>query len=282
MSKHLLRVGRRRVLQWIGTTACTSALPTLTFGCSTSPPTQTGYFSDSDAAVLNALADAIIPPDDAPGGSQLGVVNYIATLLTAFDSAILLFIYAGGPNSGREPFPSSTGRTVGHLPAERLRQLPPARPVADAGLEAPHLRIFGRARGRPERRHRRTGRRTARCRRDRNLRGRGAHAARRRRGRSDPGAEADDARRHRPCDARDPHRARARRGVHGPRVRRQPGDGRLADVQLRGRLPARGLQLVRPIDGDVHPKIRTTPSRRPIRTPTRCPWTRTRRSSSPW
>jgi hypothetical protein len=139
MSKHLLRVGRRRVLQWIGTTACTSALPTLTFGCSTSPPTQTGYFSDSDAAVLNALADAIIPPDDAPGGSQLGVVNYIATLLTAFDSDPPL-IYAGGPNSGREPFPSSTGAPSATFPPNDFVNF---LPLDRFQTQAWKLRIFG-------------------------------------------------------------------------------------------------------------------------------------------
>jgi hypothetical protein len=140
MAKHLIRVGRRRVLQWVGTTACASALPTFTFGCGTPPqPVQTGYFSDADAAVLNALADAIIPPDDAPGGSQLGVVSYISTLLTAFDSDPPL-IYAGGPNSGREPIPSSNGTPSGAFPPNDFVTF---LPLDRFQTKAWKLRIFG-------------------------------------------------------------------------------------------------------------------------------------------
>jgi hypothetical protein len=139
MPKHLIRVGRRRVLQWVGTTACASALPTFTFGCGASPPAQTGYFSDTDAAVLNALADAIIPPDDAPGGSQLGVVNYISTLLTAFDSDPPL-IYAGGPNSGREAIPSGTGAPSGTFPPDDFATF---LPLDRFQTQAWQLRIFG-------------------------------------------------------------------------------------------------------------------------------------------
>lgn len=133
-------VGRRRVLQWIGSAACTSALPSVYIGCSRSSP-QASYFSDADAAVLGALADAIIPPDDAPGGSALGAVNYIATLLTAFDHDPPL-IYAGGPNSGRAAVPVSSGGPSDTFPPDDFSSF---LPLDWFQTKAWQLRIFGSA-----------------------------------------------------------------------------------------------------------------------------------------
>jgi hypothetical protein len=99
---------RRGVLRWAGA-ASLSTLP-LEIGCSShaSPAPAPPYFTPAQADILNMLADAVLPPDDAPGGSALGVVSYIETLLTAFDFSPPR-IYAGGPYSGREATPLSTG-----------------------------------------------------------------------------------------------------------------------------------------------------------------------------
>jgi hypothetical protein len=140
--RRLWVIGRRRLLQWAGGAVGASALPGLAGGCSTSStPKSTGYFSDSDAAVLEALADAVIPPDDLPGGSQLGVVSYIETLLTAFDSDPPL-IYAGGPNSGREAVPSSTGAPSSTFPPDDFSNF---LPLDRFQTKAWQLRIFGSA-----------------------------------------------------------------------------------------------------------------------------------------
>jgi hypothetical protein len=142
MTKRLLPVlGRRRVLQWIGSAAGASVVPRFWLGCSSSPSAQTqSYFSDGDAAVLNALADAVIPPDDAPGGSALGVVSYVATLLTAFDHDPPL-IYAGGPYSGREAIPSSTtGHPSSSFPPNDFAIF---LPLDRFQTQAWKLRIFG-------------------------------------------------------------------------------------------------------------------------------------------
>jgi len=64
-----------------------------------------GYFSADERAALGALANAVIPPDDTPGGAALGAVEYIERLLTALDDGK---VFAGGPFSGRQPFPDGT------------------------------------------------------------------------------------------------------------------------------------------------------------------------------
>ena len=264
-------VGRRRVLQWIGSAACTSALPSVYIGCSRSSP-QASYFSDADAAVLGALADAIIPPDDAPGGSALGAVNYIATLLTAFDHDPPL-IYAGGPNSGRAAVPVSSGGAFGHIPAGRLLELPSARSVPDEGVAASHLRVVRGARRGAERRHHRAGRGASRRRSDRN---------RRRSGSLMPASVA-------PADLTQAQKTTMLGGLDratlatlielvlegaftAPEYGGNPGD-RLADGLLRGRLATPRLQLVRPGQPDVHRRPDAPGVDGAIRAPTRCPWT---------
>jgi hypothetical protein len=140
MPKRLLWVvGRRPVLQWMGSAAGAMALPNIGLGCSQSSPSPAPYFSAGDAAVLNALADAIIPPDDAPGGSALGAVSYIATLLTAFDHDPPL-IYAGGPYSGREAIPTSSGTPSSTFPPDDFSTF---LPLDRFQTKAWQLRIFG-------------------------------------------------------------------------------------------------------------------------------------------
>src|SRR5215831_959733 len=63
------------------------------------------FFTRSERATLEALCDRIIPPDDTPGAAALGAGRYIEIMLTAFDRGTPR-IYAGGPFSGRTPFPN--------------------------------------------------------------------------------------------------------------------------------------------------------------------------------
>jgi len=52
-------------------------------GCSSSGPR---YLTDTERRVLAACADAIYPPDDTgPGAAELGAVDFIDNLLTAFE-----------------------------------------------------------------------------------------------------------------------------------------------------------------------------------------------------
>lgn len=91
---------RREFLQWVGAGTAVLLLPP---GCGSA-----GFFDESERRTLGALANAILPPDDTAGGAALGAVEYIETLLTAFDHDVP-FIFLGGPYSGRAPAPDDHG-----------------------------------------------------------------------------------------------------------------------------------------------------------------------------
>jgi hypothetical protein len=85
------------------------------------PPTPTPFLSKDEQAVLAALADAVLPPDDEPGGSALGAVAYIERVLTAFDVSPPA-IFAGGPYSNRNPFPDANGNATTTFPPNEFAQ----------------------------------------------------------------------------------------------------------------------------------------------------------------
>jgi hypothetical protein len=136
-------VPRRSVLAWMGATGAASALGSL--GCSVSPARPTAapaplpvpaaaplapYFTAEERAVLGVLADAVLPPDDVPGGNDLGAVDYIEKLLTAFDGETPL-IYLGGPFSGRDPLPSDDGTASTSFPSNEFSSFLPLDRVAE-------------------------------------------------------------------------------------------------------------------------------------------------------
>jgi hypothetical protein len=112
-----MAVGRRDLLRWVGAVGAARGLP----ACSKELPKplpSSGFFTDDERKALGALANAIIPPDDAsPGGEALGAVDYIEGLLTAFDSDPPR-IFAGGPYSGRAPFGDSHGGRSDKFPPD--------------------------------------------------------------------------------------------------------------------------------------------------------------------
>jgi hypothetical protein len=145
-------MGRRELLRWAGAASASTLVPVV--ACSGSAPATPGeaptpaspappkpYFSSEDASILDALADAVLPPDDVPGGSALGVVNYISTLLTAFDSSPPM-IYAGGPYSGREETPGADGGPSGSFPPDNFASFLPLDRIQ---TQAWKLRIYGSA-----------------------------------------------------------------------------------------------------------------------------------------
>src|SRR3954465_12323744 len=68
-------------------------------------------FTHTERTMLRGFADVVIPKDDTPGGSELGAVAYIERLITAMTS-VTPAIYAGGPYSGRVPYPDGTKPTA--------------------------------------------------------------------------------------------------------------------------------------------------------------------------
>jgi hypothetical protein len=152
---HLSFVGRRELLVWMGATGATSALaactssPALPTAQPTAPslnapppkpaPVTPPYFSSQERSILNALADAVLPPDDTPGGSELGAVDYVENLLTAFDPSTP-FVFSGGPYSGREPIPNADGSASSSYPDDGFANFLPLDRVA---TRAWMLRIYG-------------------------------------------------------------------------------------------------------------------------------------------
>lgn len=122
-------LGRREFIKLIGAAAAMAGLP---IGCGTRAGV---FFSDDERKTLAALADAILPPDDLPGGAALGAVEYIERLLTVFDEE-LPPIFAGGPYSGRAPLPDGTGA---------VNQFADFLPIDRVSLAAWRLEIYGSA-----------------------------------------------------------------------------------------------------------------------------------------
>jgi len=137
-----MAISRRVFLRLAAAGVAVTALPAS--ACSTAPETAPpgSFFTDPEWRALGALADAVLPPDAAPGGSALGAATYIDTLCRAFDSDPPL-IHAGGPFSGRQPFANPTGGTPsGNFPENEFSTFVPLSRVADRGWR---LRIFGSA-----------------------------------------------------------------------------------------------------------------------------------------
>lgn len=138
MSSRVQLVSRRQLIRMVGGAA---TLLASTPGC-TSSGSALGLFSSDQRSALTAFADVIIPPDDEPGGAALGAVDYIERLLTAFDDKDIPAIFAGGPFSGRQPFPDATGHASTNFPPSDFADLIELDRVSEASWR---LRIFGSA-----------------------------------------------------------------------------------------------------------------------------------------
>jgi hypothetical protein len=122
---------RREFLQWIGAGAAVMVLP---FGCAAG-----GFFNDDERRTLAALSNAVLPPDDLPGGAALGTVEYVETLLTAFEQKVPP-IFLGGPYSGRQPFAADDGTPSATFPPNSFTQIVPLDRVAE---QAWRTRLYG-------------------------------------------------------------------------------------------------------------------------------------------
>lgn len=99
--------------------AASAALAAAPLRCRPEP----AFFSPEELATLSALCDRILPPDADPGAAALGAPVYIEHLLTVFElPEPHLFVFAGGPYSGRQPFPDyRTGTPSKVYPPDRFR-----------------------------------------------------------------------------------------------------------------------------------------------------------------
>jgi hypothetical protein len=116
-----LRTTRRELLQLMGAGAAMTLLPP---GCAKKSTAYKYKFLTADEiAGLDALADVILPPDQDPGGKDLGTSEYVDRLLSAFEGGGP--IWAGGPFSGRAPYPAADGSPSNKYPSNDFNEALP-------------------------------------------------------------------------------------------------------------------------------------------------------------
>lgn len=134
-------IGRRAFLQAFAVAAAALLLP-LTRARQASARVRGRFFTKREMATLTALCDRIIPPDHDPGAAALGAPRYIHRLLRAFDRPIPR-IHAGGPFSGRNPFPDwDDGTPSRRRPRNRFKRFIPLSRIQELHWRA---EIFGSA-----------------------------------------------------------------------------------------------------------------------------------------
>lgn len=143
MAINAARLTRREWLQFLGALSATAALPVLPLACKsvTPPGADAGFLAADEKRALGALANAVLPPDDTPGGEALGAVPFIERLLTAFDTSPPM-IFAGGPFSGRNPFSDKNGKASTTFPPNDFVTFLRLDRVSEAAWR---LKLFGSA-----------------------------------------------------------------------------------------------------------------------------------------
>jgi hypothetical protein len=120
-------ITRRELLRFIGANAgnvaAMRALQIVGFAgfanaaCSKSSSSNSsdGIFTSDERSTLGALADAVLPPDQDPGGKDLGAVAYIENLIATIENGTN-GVFANGPFSGRQPLPDANGNASANFP----------------------------------------------------------------------------------------------------------------------------------------------------------------------
>jgi hypothetical protein len=101
-----------RALQMIGLAGIANAAACKSSSTSTN---DDAIFTSDERSALGALADAVLPPDQDPGGKDLGAVAYIENLITTIEDATN-HVFANGPFSGRLPLPDANGNASTNFP----------------------------------------------------------------------------------------------------------------------------------------------------------------------
>src|SRR5262249_22091110 len=130
---------RRTMLQALGALAAGAPLVGGS-GDESVHPAPGPFLGPSDRETLDAIADAIPPPDADPGGAALGVSDYVENLLTALDGDDVPRWFAGGPFSGRAPFATDDGKRSDQFPDNEFANFVALDRVAELALR---IYLFG-------------------------------------------------------------------------------------------------------------------------------------------
>jgi hypothetical protein len=83
------------------------------------------FFTRHEYATIEAATARFFPTDDTPGAREAGVVDYIDALLAALETRVPR-VFAGGPFSGRTPYPDlATGTPSVVFPRNDFRRFVP-------------------------------------------------------------------------------------------------------------------------------------------------------------
>ena len=81
------------------------------------------FFTRDEHATIEAAAARFFPSDDTPGAREARVVDHIDRLLGPLPRGRRPFVFAGGPFSGRAPFPNpATGSPSGRFPRNDFKR----------------------------------------------------------------------------------------------------------------------------------------------------------------
>lgn len=135
-----MRLTRRAVLKLLGAAGAAAALPAC--GDNALPTVRGRFFDEHQWAVIDLATDVVLPSaPDGLGASAAGAVAYIDRLLSAFDDTPPA-IFAGGPNSGRQPFPAADGSASDNVPDNDFETFLPLSRVQELAWR---IRVFGSA-----------------------------------------------------------------------------------------------------------------------------------------
>ena len=133
-------LSRRQFLKLTSAGAVALAVPWALEACGSEEKVQ--FFTAHERATVEAATARLFPTDQDPGALEAKAVRYIENLLTAFDHDPPL-IFAGGPFSGRQPFPhNETGQPSDSFPSNRFERFLPLSRVREIAWR---VRLFGSA-----------------------------------------------------------------------------------------------------------------------------------------
>ncbi|MCX8072865.1 MAG: gluconate 2-dehydrogenase subunit 3 family protein [Candidatus Binatia bacterium] len=126
---------RRQVLRWGLLGGAAALVPVTVPGCGddgepAAPPLDSeapSFLTERERETLQALIETVLTPDEESGAVLYGVEDYIARLLSTIPTEQNPgFVFAGGPFSGRNPFPDyDRGAPSGNFPRNNFREFVP-------------------------------------------------------------------------------------------------------------------------------------------------------------